>query len=185
MRRIVVVLSALVAIAALGIGQSGLASAAGGCMHRFGSLQRTADAGGVQEWTVSDLTKSTDPTPGYPLAGELWEASASVTAINGATTPIIPGFTARTGTGVTYPVQWQLASPRGIPGATITEGQTASGKLYFDVTGGDPVAVTYAGGGAPLMWCCSAGMMAMPMQDCPCCTSPQPCPCCAGKMGKM
>ncbi len=112
-----------------------------------------------------------DPAPGYPLAGQLWEATASVTAINGAATPIIPGFSAPNGAGA-YPVLWQLASPDGIPGATIAEGQSATGTLYFDVTGADPVAVTYTGGGTPLMWCCGEEMMAMPMADCPSRTSP-------------
>ncbi len=181
MRTLAVVLGTLGLMAMLSIGHAGAASGASGCMHRFGSHQQVAIAGGMQEWRVSDLRKSADPAPGYPLAGQLWEATASVTAINGAATPIIPGFSALSGAGA-YPVLWQLASPEGIPGATIAEGQSATGTLYFDVTGADPVAVTYTGGGTPLMWCCGDGMMVMPMEGCPCCTSPQPCPCCAGKM---
>lgn len=180
MRKFGVVLAMLGLMAVLGIGSATGASAASGCMHRFGSQQQVADGGGLQEWTVSELRKSADSAPGYPLAGQLWEASASVTAISGASTPIIPRFSAVNRTGA-YPVLWQMASPRGISGATIAEGQTATGTLYFDVTGTDPVAVTHTGGSATLMWCCGAGMMAMP-KDCPCCTSPQPCPCCAGKM---
>lgn len=182
MRKFGVVLSTLGVMALLGIGYAGPASAAGGCMHRFGSQQQIVDGGGLQEWTVSGLTRSAGPAPGYPLAGQLWEARASVTAISGAATPIIPRFNALNSGGGTYPVLWQLASPQGISGATIAEGQSAKGTLYFDVTGADPVAVTYTGGGTPLMWCCGAGMMAMPMEDCPCRTSPQSCPCCAGKM---
>ncbi len=171
MRRLGVALSTLGLIAVLAVGHAGAASAASGCMHRFGSHQQVASAGGMQEWTVSDLQKSADPAPGYPLAGQLWEATASVTAINGAATPIIPAFSAPNGAGA-YPVLWQLASPEGIPGATIAEGQSATGTLYFDVTGADPVAVTYTGGATPLMWCFGEGMMAMMMADCPCRTSP-------------
>ena len=138
------------------------------------------DAGGavIQEWTVTDLKKSADPAPGYPLVGRLWEATVSVQAISGTVTPIIPNFQARTAGG-SYPVLWQLASPQGISGATIVQGQKATGKVYFDVTGADPLMVTYTGGGAqPLMWCDCEAMMAMPMDammammpmgDCPHC----------------
>jgi Domain of unknown function (DUF1942) len=149
-------------------------------MHNFGSQQRLMDAGGavVQEWTVADMRKSSDPAPGYPLAGQLWEATVAVQAISGAVTPIIPNFQARTAGG-SYPALWQLASPQGISGATIAQGQKARGKVYFDVTGADPMVVTYTGGGAqPLMWCDCEAMMAMPMDammammpmgDCPHC----------------
>jgi hypothetical protein len=164
------------------LGAPATASAAEDCMrmHNFGSQQRLTDAGGavVQEWTVTDLKKSADPAPGYPLVGQLWEATASVQAISGSVTPIIPNFQARTAGG-SYPVLWQLASPQGISGATIAQGQKASGKVYFDVTGADPMMVTYTGGGAqPLMWCDCDAMMAMPMDammammpmgDCPHC----------------
>jgi hypothetical protein len=172
-------------MAVAGFGGPATASAAEECMHQFGSHQRLVDAGGaiVQEWTVTDLKKSTDPAPGYPLAGQLWEATASVQAVSGAVTPVIPNFRARPADGGAYPVLWQLASPQGIPGATIGQGQSSTGKVYFDVTGGDPIAVTYTGsGGRPLMWCdCEAMMSMMPMEsmesmesmmsmeNCPCC----------------
>ncbi len=48
--------------------------------------------------------------------------------------------------------------------------------------GADPVAVTYTGDDTPLVWCCGEGMMIMPVENCPCHTSPQPCACCAGTM---
>jgi hypothetical protein len=136
-------------------------------MHNFGSQQRVVDAGGavIQEWTVTDLRKSADPAPGYPLAGQLWEATVSVEAISGTVTPLIPNFQARTAGGG-YPALWQLASPQGISGATIAQGQKSTGKVYFDVTGADPLMVTYPGGGAqPLMWCDCDAMMAMPMDE--------------------
>jgi Domain of unknown function (DUF1942) len=174
-------MAVLVAMAAMvGVGFTGVASAAEDCMHRFGSHQQVTDAGGVQDWSVSDLKKSSDPAPGYPLAGQLWEATVSVTALSGTVTPVIPNFNASTEDGANYRVLWQLASPHGISPATLTQGQTSTGKVYFDVTGADPMAVTYNGGGsAPLMWCCDEAMMSMPMDDCPCCTDHKPCPCCA------
>ena len=136
-------------------------------MHNLGSPQRLTDAGGavVHEWTVTDLKKSTDPAPGYPLAGQLWEATASVKAASGTVTPIIPNFHAVSADGRNYPALWQLASPQGISGATIAQGQTSTGRVYFDATGADPMMVSYTGGGSQsMMWCDCDAMMAMPME---------------------
>ena len=57
-----------------------IASAADKCPHALGSHQQVTDAGGVQDLSVTGLKKSSDPAPGYPLAGQLWEATVSVTA---------------------------------------------------------------------------------------------------------
>jgi hypothetical protein len=176
-RRFGVVAIAAAAMAMIGLGYPSTVSAANECMHSFGSPQRLTDAGGavVQEWTVTDLKKSTDPAPGYALAGQLWEATASVKATSGTVTPIIPDFHAVSADGRNYPALWQLASPQGISGATIAQGQASTGKVYFDATGADPMMVTYtADGSQSLMWCpCDAmmsmpmeSMMAMPMGDC-------------------
>lgn len=167
----------------MGVGSAGVASAADDCAHRFGAHQQVADGGGVQDWAVTDLKKSGDVAPGFPVAGQLWEATATVMAVSGTSTPVIPNFSA-TSDGGSYPVLWQVASPQGISAATLAQGQTSTGKIYFDVTGGDPMAVKYTTGGAePLMWCCSEAMMAMPMDKCTCCADmKEPCPCCAGKM---
>jgi hypothetical protein len=153
----------------IGLAAPATAAASEDCMrmHNFGSQQRLVDAGGavIQEWTVTDLKKSADTAPDYPLVGQLWEATASVQAISGTVTPIIPNFQARSAGG-SYPALWQLASPQGISGATIAQGQKSTGKVYFDVTGADPLMVTYTGGGAqPLMWCDCEAMMAMPMDE--------------------
>lgn len=165
----------------VGVGSAGVASAADDCMHLFGSHQQVTDAGGVQDLSVTGLKKSSDPAPGYPLAGQLWEATVLVTAVSGSVTPIIPSFSASTDNGAGYPVLWQLASAQGISPAALPQGQTATGKIYFDVTGAAPMAVIYnADGSEPLMWCCDEAMMAKPMGDCPCCVAPEPCPCCAG-----
>ncbi|RZT11601.1 uncharacterized protein DUF1942 [Mycobacterium sp. BK558] len=183
MRRfyLVTVLMAMVAMG--GVSVAGVASAAQDCAHRFGSHQQVGDGGGVQDWSVTDLKRSSDVAPGFPVAGQLWEATATVTAISGTSTPVIPNFTAKSDGG-SYPVLWQVASPQGISAAPLAQGQTSTGEIYFDVTGGDPMAVTYTAGGAkPLMWCCGEAMMAMPMDGCTCCADMmEPCPCCAGKM---
>jgi hypothetical protein len=186
MRRVISIVAALVAsLVMMVVGGPGVASAAMDCPHRFGGHQQLADAGGavVQEWTVTDLRQSTDPAPGYPLAGHLWEATVSVKAVSGTVTPIIPNFQAVSASGVRYPVLWQLATPGGLSGATITQDQQSTGKLYFDVTDADPTAIIYTTGGPrpSMMWCCGAGM-SMPMGDCPMCRDEQPCSCCGDGM---
>lgn len=155
------------------------------CPHKFGSVQQIADAGPavVQEWVVSDLQKSTAVLPGYTPRGQLWEASATVRAATGTVTPIIPNLQAVTANGQRYVVLWQLATPQGLPASTLVQGQSSSGKVYFDAVGTDPMAVVYAdGNGTHLMWCCD-GAMKMPMDNCPMCAAMEkPCPHCRDRM---
>lgn len=123
-------------------------AAADPTVDKFGGWNRLVDNGGavITVWKVSDLRPSTDTVPGYPLAGQLWEATASVRAAKGSVTPIIPDFNARAADGANYPVLWQAATPAGISGATLPPGAKASGKLYFDVTGPAPTQVLYNNG---------------------------------------
>jgi hypothetical protein len=155
--------------------------------HQFGSTQQLVDAGGaiVQEWAVTDLQKSTATLPGYTPRGQLWEASATVRASSGTVTPIIPNLYAVTADGQRNPVLWQIASPQGLPATTLAQGQTSSGKVYFDAVAADPMAVIYDNGtGTTLMWCCKGSMtMPMPMDNCPMCAGmDQPCPHCRDGM---
>lgn len=180
-RRVVVAAAALLGLVLLGAPAAGAAQQ---CPHRMGSHQQMVDAGGavVQDWTLTDLRPSADPAPGYRLAGRLWEATVSVRAVKGAVTPVIPNFESMGTDHRSYPVLWQLASPSGISGATLAEGATVTGKVYFDVTGADPAAVMYTQAGAKptMMWCDMAAlapMMTMPMDGCPCCGAD--CACCA------
>ncbi|WP_078316074.1 MULTISPECIES: DUF1942 domain-containing protein [Mycobacteriaceae] len=178
LRMIMVATAAVVAMLAVSVPLANAAKP--GCPHKMGSHQRLSDAGGavVQEWTVSGLRASVDAVLGYPVAGQLWEATASVRAVTGSVTPLIPNLAAVSGAQEHYPVLWQVASPYGIPGATIAAGHTATGKVYFDVTGAAPGMVTYQGGGAmpALMWCDGAAMKTMmaamksaPDSECSCC----------------
>lgn len=186
-RRMVIVGAALFALGAMG---APLAAAAETCPHQMGSQQQLSDASGaaVANWTLTGLHPSADPAPGYPLAGRLWEATVTVQAVAGAVTPIVPNFSAMGEHHAQYPVLWQLASPSGISAATLAPGQSAAGKVYFDVTGADPMMVTYSSGGSKpaMMWCdmtATAPMMSkpmpMPMDDCPCCDDG--CDCCDKK----
>jgi hypothetical protein len=101
----------------------------------------------VLGWKVSDLKASTtDAIPGYPVAGALWEATATVNAISGPVTPAISQFNARTADGVNYRVLWQASGPDTISGSTIPQGTSATGKIYFDVTGPSPTIVAMNNG---------------------------------------
>lgn len=93
-----------------------------------------------QHWTVSDLQPSTDALP-YQAAGELWEATTSVTLDHGGV-PMVSGFSARSDSA-SYPVLWAVASPLGIPPSALPPGGSATGKVYFDVTGAAPTGVVY------------------------------------------
>lgn len=141
-----------------------LGRAANHCPHHFGAAQQLPDAGGgTQEWTVASLKKSGAVLPGYQPAGQLWEAEVTVRAAEGTVTPLIPNLAGHA-KGEYYPALWQVATDQGLSAATLTEGQTSSGTVYFDATGSDPTAVVYGGGDGAvpaMMWCCES--MSMPM----------------------
>jgi len=84
-------------------------------VHKFGTNERLYDAGGavVTGWTVRDLEPSRDTVPGYPLAGRLWQATATVQAVRGNVTPVIPDLNARSNNGQNYQVLWQAFTPTG------------------------------------------------------------------------
>ncbi len=128
-------------------------AAADPSVDKFGGWNHLIDDGGavITVWKISNLKPSTDTIPGYPVAGTLWEATASVRAAKGTVTPIIPDFNARAAGGVNYPVLWQAATTDGISGATIPQGVKSTGKLYFDVTGPAPTQVVYNNGVSDLL----------------------------------
>lgn len=93
-----------------------------------------------QHWTVSDLRPSSDVIA-YQPAGSLWEATATAELDHGGV-PVISGFAARTD-AESYPVLWTVASPLGLAPTALGPGGSATGKLYFDVTGAAPTSVVY------------------------------------------
>ncbi|MCV7345632.1 MPT63 family protein [Mycolicibacterium rhodesiae] len=110
-------------------------------------LTMTDSVGQVSlSWKVSDLKPSSDVMPGYPVAGRLWEATATVNAISGPVTPAISQFNAVAPNQAAYRVLWMVAAPSNISGATIPQGATATGKIHFDVTGPAPTTVTMNNG---------------------------------------
>lgn len=90
-------------------------------------------------YTVKDLKPSRDAVP-YPVAGRLYEANVTTTAVVGTVTPQIVDFIARTPGGTDYRV---LPTVSTLSGAPLDQGATASGKLYFDVVGDNPDSVVY------------------------------------------
>ncbi len=114
----------------------------------LGTQADIVDGGVVQGWVVSHLQKSDDSIP-FPVQGELWEATASDTAIQGDVVPIIGSFNARAASGETYRVLWEVATPQGVNPSTLSQGDTTRGKIYFDVTGSAPDSVVYRGADGP------------------------------------
>lgn len=111
------------------------------------TLTMTDTVGQVQlSWTVSDLRPCDDVMPGYQVAGQLWEATATVNALSGPVTPAISQFNAVAPNQAAYRVLWMVAAPSNISGATIPQGASATGKIHFDVTGQAPTTVTMNNG---------------------------------------
>lgn len=104
----------------------------------------------IQEWTVSGLKPSTDTVPAT-VHGTLWEASATDTAVQGSVQPIISNLNARAADGTNYRVLFLAATPQGVNPSILQQGQSASGKVYFDVTGAAPDSVVYNDGSHDLL----------------------------------
>jgi Domain of unknown function (DUF1942) len=145
--------TAVAALAAVGILSAPIASAGYPLVGKLGSeMTMTDSVGQVQlSWKVSDLKPSSDVMPGYPVAGKLWEATATVRALRGPVTPGVSQFNAVAPNQAAYRVLWMVASPVNISGATIPQGGQATGKIHFDVTGPAPTTVTMNNGMEDLM----------------------------------
>jgi Domain of unknown function (DUF1942) len=87
----------------------------------------------------------TDRIP-QPVAGTLWEATATDDAIEGSATPIVSNLNARARSGETCRVLFGVATPQGVNPATLPQGQETTGKVYFDVVGDSPDSVVYNAG---------------------------------------
>ena len=116
----------------------------------IGNEARLTNGNVVQGWTITDLKASTDQIP-YPVAGTLWEATATDQAIEGSVTPIVSNLNARAKSGETYRVLFGVATPQGVNPSTLAQGQQTTGKVYFDVVGDTPDSVVYNAGGHDLL----------------------------------
>ena len=145
--------TAAVLMTAIGIAGAPAASAAYPIVGKLGSTLTMTDSVGqvTLSWNVGNLKPSNDVMPGYPVAGNLWEATATVRAVSGPVTPAISQFNAVAPNQAAYRVLWEVASPVNISGATIPQGGQSTGKIHFDVTGPPPTTVTMNNGMEDLM----------------------------------
>jgi hypothetical protein len=118
----------------------------------FGIQQSVTDpSGGEIAYTATKLLPSEDAVP-YPVSGQLYEVTVRANAINGIVTPVIPGFSARTESGQSYPALAGAWTPLGFNSGPLLPGTSSSGKIYFDAAGEAPTGVVYNGPGASLSW---------------------------------
>ncbi len=116
----------------------------------LGSQGKLVDGAVIQGWTITNLKPSSDVIP-YPVAGTLWEATATDQAIQGPATPIVSNLNARAADGQTYRSLFGVATAQGVNPSTLAPGQETSGKVYFDITGASPDSVVYNAGGRDLL----------------------------------
>lgn len=122
--------AAAMAAGAIAVAGAGIAAAEDATTQPIGSQGKLVDGNVVQGWTVSGLKQSSDTIP-YPVAGTLWEVTATDEAIQGGVTPIVSNFNARAADGETYRALFGVATPQGVNPSTLQQGQTTSGKIYF------------------------------------------------------
>ena len=116
----------------------------------IGQQAKLVDGATIQGWTVTGLKPSTDVID-YKPNGTLWEATATDEAIQGGATPIVSNFNARAADGQNYRVLFGVATPQGVNPGALAQGDSTSGKVYFDVTGAAPDTVVYNAGGHDLL----------------------------------
>jgi hypothetical protein len=147
-------MSAVAAAAtAAGIGIAAPPTASGDSnpvIQKLGTEETLVNGGVVQGWTVSDLQPSTDAI-NASIRGKLWEATATDKAIQGQAMPLPFRFSARTPSGQDYGYVLGVPTPPSFSWNYIPQGQSATGKLYFDVTGDNPNGVVYRTGPADLL----------------------------------
>jgi Domain of unknown function (DUF1942) len=141
-------------IAAAGVFTATTAVAAPPTIQGFGTSEQLVDGPLVTAYTVSNLQQSNATIPGYTPQGQLYQANVTAQATNGTVTPLVSDFNARAGNGgQQYRVIDTVPLPNGLSPAPITQGNQASGTLYFDVTGAPPTQVVYNDGAQDvLLW---------------------------------
>ncbi|MDT5181137.1 MAG: hypothetical protein QOJ95_5335 [Mycobacterium sp.] len=94
--KITTALAAAAAVAtagSVGIFGSPIAAADDLTTTTIGNEAKLTNGNVVQGWTIGNLKASSDVIP-YPVAGTLWEATASDQAIEGSATPIVSNLNA-------------------------------------------------------------------------------------------
>ncbi|BDB43551.1 MULTISPECIES: MPT63 family protein [Mycobacterium] len=143
-------------IAAISLFGAASASAAPTIVEGLGTPETLVDGAMSTDYTVSGLQPANVTIPGYTPAGQLWQADVHVKANSGVVTPVVSNFNASAGEQ-SYRVISAPAAPQGLSPAPIAQGGTATGKIYFDVTGAPPTRVAYNDGAQDvLVWESSA-----------------------------
>ena len=107
----------------------------------FGVAETLPDSGGaVASYTVIQLGPSIDPVR-YPVTGLLFQATVSVQAVEGSVTPEVSMFSARTPGGLSYPVLAEVTTANGLDRGPLRQGESATGRIYFDVVADIPDSV--------------------------------------------
>lgn len=132
-------------IAAVGLFGASIASAAPTITEGLGTPETLVSGPLSTDYTVSDLQPATVTIPGYTPKGKLWQADVQIRANSGVVTPLVSDFNARAD-GQNYRVISLRATPEGVSPAPLTQGASATGKIYFDVTGPAPTQVVYNDG---------------------------------------
>ncbi|OBI87293.1 MPT63 family protein [Mycobacterium asiaticum] len=149
-------------IAAVSLFGAATASSAPTIVEGLGTPETLVDGPLVTDYTVSNLQPANITIPGYTPKGQLWQADVNVKANSGVVTPVVSNFNARA-EGQNYRVISVPATPQGLSPAPITQGNTATGKIYFDVTGPAPTGVVYNDGVQDvLVWETSPGSLPAP-----------------------
>lgn len=116
----------------------------------YGNQQKLSDpTGTVTAWTIDDLHPSTDTLP-VPVNGTLYEATATVQAVQGTSTPVVTDFNARSTAGTDYRAV-PAPTATGVNPTPLQAGASNTGKIYFDVTGPAPESVVYRSGAQDLL----------------------------------
>lgn len=133
-------------IAAAGLFTAATAVAAPPTSQGFGASEQLVDGPLVTAYTVNNLHPSNAMIPGYTPQGHLYQADITAEANSGTVTPLVSDFNARAANGQQYRVIDTAPVPNGLNPAPITQGNQASGTVYFDVTGAQPDQVVYNDG---------------------------------------
>jgi hypothetical protein len=157
MAHAVAVMGAVAATLTMGMaGASGAPATIGSAA--FGSPQVVDDGAAAIAYTVHDLSPSDSDalsvplTGDVPLSGDLWQATTSVAPVRGAAVPNMSFFSARTADGQSYRVLVQTFAPD-VGASPMDQSVTSTGRIYFDVTGPEPVEVIYDDGQhSPMVW---------------------------------
>lgn len=133
-------------IAAAAVFTAVTASAAPPTIQGFGTSEQLIDGPLVTNYTVGNLQPSNTVIPGFTPKGKLYQADITAKSDGGIVTPVVSDFNARAANGQSYRVIDKVPVPNGLSPAPITQGQQASGTVYFDVTGQPPNGVVYNDG---------------------------------------